>query len=124
MDRDVSVSRIVADEGTKGSGSGSGGRGAVSRDVVRRIDEGTHSSSSSSLPGMSAHALDATISWTADAPRARVSRRLTGAFTALGALDSALARTTDRLVRMTAFTLEAVDANMMVAMLYFNHARR
>ena len=124
MDRDVSVSRIVADEGTRGSGSGSGGRGAVSRDVVRRIDEGTHSSSSSSLPGMSAHALDATISWTADAPRARVSRRLTGTFTALGALDSALARTTDRLVRVTAFTLETVDANMMVAMLYFNHARR
>ena len=62
MDRDVSVSRIVADEGTKGSGSGSGGRGAVSRDATCRIDEGTHSSSSSSLPGMSAHALDATIS--------------------------------------------------------------
>ena len=91
---------------------------------MRLIDEGTHSSSSSSLPGMSAHALDATISWTADAPRARVSRRLTGALTALGALDSALARTTDRLVRVTAFTLETVDANMIVAMSYFNHARR
>lgn len=42
----------------------------------------------------------------------------------MGALDSALARTTDRLVRVTAFTLETVDANMMVAMSYFYRARR
>ena len=67
---------------------------------------------------MSAHAFDATISCTADAPSARVSRRVTDARAAFGVLDSALARTIDRWVPVTAFTLEIADAYIMVVIVY------
>ena len=82
---------------------------------MRLIDEGTHSSSSS-LPGMTPTLTPPSAG--PRTPRGPGYRDGHGAFTALGALDSALARMTDRIMRVTAFTLETVDANMMVAMLY------
>ena len=79
---------------------------------------GTYSSSSSSLPGMSAHALEATSICRADEPSKTASRRVKEGTAGFATFGAALARTAEDRARAVGLTTAFAEWAMMVAAMF------